>query len=205
MIIWGSRGITSTKGQGDCHCPACGAQSPYKQRSVRRFFTLYFIPLIPLESLGEYVECQNCKGTFNTEILDYDPEQEQREFQAQFHLGVKGVMIRMVLADGDIDDEEVSTVCRLYEQLTGTVLGAAQVHEEAKSIRESHVGTAQFLSSVAGQLNDPGKEIIVKAAYLVAAADGVFMQQERDMLGEIAGALNMTAAHFKGVIDNVSE
>ena len=39
-------------------------KSHYKHIKVTKFFTLYFIPLIPLGSAGEYVECQTCKGTF---------------------------------------------------------------------------------------------------------------------------------------------
>jgi zinc-ribbon family len=63
MIIWGSRGITSSLAKGFFHCPRCDQQRSYDHKKVRRFFTLFFIPLIPLESLGEYVECQFCKGT----------------------------------------------------------------------------------------------------------------------------------------------
>jgi len=204
MIIWGSRGITSTKDKGETHCPACQGAEPYQHKKVRRFFTLYFIPLIPLKTVSEYVECQSCKGTFNTEILNYDPEKEQREFAAEFHRGVKGIMVRMMLADGVIDDNEVQTVCRIYGDLTGSPLYAASVHEEAQQVREGNVEIGAFLAAIAGTINDHGKEMIVKAAYMVATADGEFQEEEKDMLGKIASALNMTSSHFRGVIDSMT-
>lgn len=64
MIIFGTRGITTTPEKGDFHCPSCDATQKYGLKRVRRFFTLYFIPLIPLNKLGEYVECVTCKDTY---------------------------------------------------------------------------------------------------------------------------------------------
>jgi tellurite resistance protein len=138
------------------------------------------------------------------EILDYDPEKDQQAIEAEFHRGVKGVMVRMMLADGVIDDEEVEQVRRIYGDLTGTQLSAASVHEEAKKVREGKVGIDAFLAAIAGAINDHGKEMIVKAAYLIAAADGEFQQEEKDMLGQVASALNMTSAHLSGVIESMN-
>ncbi len=70
LIIFGRRGVTGTKGQGTFQCPACQTDQPYAHKHVRRFFTLYFIPLIPLGTVGEYVECGRCKGTFKPAVLD---------------------------------------------------------------------------------------------------------------------------------------
>jgi hypothetical protein len=70
FIIWGTKGITTSKGSGRFGCPACGGERGYIHKQVRRFFTLYFIPLIPLQIVGTYVECQGCGGTFNDTVLD---------------------------------------------------------------------------------------------------------------------------------------
>ena len=51
-------------------CPQCGPGSTFKWRRIRRFFTLYFIPLIPLDKLGEYIECQGCNGTYDIQVLE---------------------------------------------------------------------------------------------------------------------------------------
>lgn len=69
LIIYGTRGIRYKHREGQFFCPACHAQQAYVHRRVRRFFTLYFIPLIPLTLANEYVECQRCTGTFKLEVL----------------------------------------------------------------------------------------------------------------------------------------
>jgi len=69
LIIFGSRSVTGSMGTGSFDCPRCGADRPYDHKRVRRFFTLYFIPLIPMETLGEYIECGGCGGTYKPEVL----------------------------------------------------------------------------------------------------------------------------------------
>ena len=75
IVIYGTRGITSRVGAGRFNCPRCG-ESPYAHSVVRRWFTLFFIPLIPLNVAGDYVECQRCFGTYGARVLTYDPAAE---------------------------------------------------------------------------------------------------------------------------------
>jgi hypothetical protein len=69
LIIFGRRAVTGSLGTGSFDCPRCGTTRLYEHKRVRRFFTLYFIPLIPLATLGEYVECEGCRGTYKMEVL----------------------------------------------------------------------------------------------------------------------------------------
>jgi hypothetical protein len=71
MIIWGSRSMTGTVQSGRFACPRCNGQSPFEEKRVRRWFTLYFLPVFPIGSSGYYVECQACRGTFKPEVLTY--------------------------------------------------------------------------------------------------------------------------------------
>ena len=70
FLIWGTKGITTTKGTGRFVCPVCAGDRSYIHKQVRRFFTLYFIPLIPLNIVGTYVECQTCRGAFQDSVLE---------------------------------------------------------------------------------------------------------------------------------------
>ena len=86
FIIFGTRGVKSTKEEGQFHCPQCNSSQHYRHRSVRRFFTLYFIPLIPLDKLGEYVECSSCRNTYIKRILEMSPVAE-RATGTSAHMG----------------------------------------------------------------------------------------------------------------------
>jgi hypothetical protein len=70
MIIFGSKGQQKEIAQGTFYCPKCNDIRPYKQKRASKYFTLYFIPLFETKNLGEFVECQACRTTFDPKILE---------------------------------------------------------------------------------------------------------------------------------------
>jgi tellurite resistance protein len=204
LIIFGTRGVTTSLATGQFHCPGCDKKRTYVHKRVRRFFTLYFIPIIPLDLIGEYVECQHCTDTYRPAVLDYDPVKSERSMEAEFHTAVKRVMVLMMLADGKIDDEEVETIRLVYGKLAKRELSKDDVSREVESSKADGRGLRQYLASVVGSLNDAGKEIVVKAAYFVAAADGNVSTEETNLLAELAGALEMSPSSFKAVMEKLT-
>jgi DnaJ-domain-containing protein 1 len=204
MIFFGTRGVRSNAGQGHFHCPSCRCQQPYKHKRVRRFFTLYFIPLIPLDSVGEYVECDTCSHTFEPEVLQYDPSAGQAEFEVQFHKAIKRVMVEMMMADGVMDEDETNTVRNVYGQIAGSELSEEGVRAEIALAKRENKGVDEVLTAFAGSLNDSGKEMVIRAAYLVAASDGEFQEEELELISRIATALDMTPAHLDGTLSEMA-
>ena len=117
LIIFGTRGITSTLKEGRFYCPSCGPDCAYNHKQVRRYFTLYFIPLIPLDQIGQYIECRRCAGTYKKDVLDYDPQAGQEEAEAQFRTVMRRVMVDMMMADGVLDQEELKTLAAIYQDV----------------------------------------------------------------------------------------
>lgn len=75
MIIWGSCGKEKTLARTDFFCPKCRGDTVGAHVRVSRYFTLYFIPLFPTSTLGEYIRCEDCQGEYNLSVLDLDREQ----------------------------------------------------------------------------------------------------------------------------------
>jgi len=69
MIIYGHRNKEIEQATGVFQCPSCGEQRAYKRIKVARYFTLFFIPLFPLGTVGEFVECQVCRRKYQADIL----------------------------------------------------------------------------------------------------------------------------------------
>lgn len=67
FIIFGISSKTKAKPAGQFHCPACDAERTYAELRRSRWFSLFFIPLIPLgsSSLGR-IRCTTCGS-------EYDP------------------------------------------------------------------------------------------------------------------------------------
>lgn len=200
FILFGTKGVTSTEGRGRFHCPQCGSEREYKNQQVRRYFTLFFIPVIPMDELGRYVECSSCAGTFKPEVLNYDPVAERKHFEAQFHAAVKVVMIHMLLADGRVEEAEIEAMGRILEGLTGAKPDAALLQQEVRSSAISARKPAEVAAEVAPMLNVQGRETVLRAAIMVADDDGQVARKELRLLGEIGRALELSGAHLKGLL-----
>lgn len=203
LIIFGSRGVTYSAGSGEFFCPGCQESRDYVHRRVRRFFTLYFVPLVPLDVLGEYVECQHCHDTYKLDILALGPAGSDRHVEAEFQTAVKRVMVLVMMADGHIDPQEIETIQLVLGKLVEREVTRAEVDREIERARTDALGIRAYVESVAPRLNDSGKETVVKAAYFVAAADGRIADEETALLAELATALEMSPARFKSIVDEL--
>ncbi len=69
MIIFGMGPRTKTTGTGTFFCPHCRVSRNYERKEGRNYFSLYFIPLIPLGKPQTFIECSTCHVTFAAEVL----------------------------------------------------------------------------------------------------------------------------------------
>lgn len=204
FIIFGTRGITSTKEQGQFHCPSCGPNSNYRLKSVRRFFTLYFIPIIPLDTLGQYVECGHCQGTFDQDVFQYKPAENQGlQLQMMFKIAMKQVMIGMLLADGVINDKQVAEIQKVFEELADVEVTERDLREEIAVIQRENSPSLELMASIASSLNDSGKEKVVRAAYRIAMADNVFADAESEFLSDLSAALDIGQDQLRRVMSEL--
>ncbi|MGC4013168.1 MAG: hypothetical protein QM755_01430 [Luteolibacter sp.] len=197
MIIFGTRGVTTTHEKGVFHCPACGPGSDFRWRRVRRFFTLYFIPIIPLDLVGEFIECGQCKRTYETRVLEYNPASEALKLQGHFHETLRQVMIASLPAPLRLERPALERVMELHESLGHPGVDIGRWERDAAAFSTSGANLFSSLKDLAGGISDHGRETLVEAGYAAAAA---FNHTENAHLGELAGALGMTPSHFHGLM-----
>ena len=95
LLIWGLRVFYHTVGQGTFHCRKCGGDRQYRRRAGRRFFTLFFIPVIPLNRTGEHVQCMTCKTRYVMDVLTLPTA---AQMQAALPAGMRAAATAMLLA-----------------------------------------------------------------------------------------------------------
>jgi tellurite resistance protein len=200
LIIFGTRGVTSDHAHGEFFCPRCTARQGYVHKRCRRFFTLYFIPLIPLNLVGEYIECQRCAGTYTLEVLQLDPEADAKRHQAEFHKAIRRVLVLISLADGRVDESELAAIGRVLGRFAGREVPRAEIEAELVEARASNGDVVAYCSGMKGYLNDNGRELVVRSAILVAVADGHFDDRERELVARIASALEVPSARLVALI-----
>ncbi len=201
MIIWGSRGLTSTIESHQFHCPQCGTNRSCNLKQVRNFFTLYFIPLIPLNVAGRFVECTSCGGTFAEETLSYDPEKDRQETQTQ----MLRVMVMAALADGEVDDSERAEIRKQYTEFAGLPIPQATLDSEIALAKSSGANLNQYVGSLARSLSPHGKALVVKLAFHTMVASGDLQPGHQEQLAKLATTLGIPQDQYRELIDQLSQ
>jgi hypothetical protein len=73
FFIAGLTTRTKTVDGGEFFCPNEQGTRRYRLLQLRRWFTLFFIPLIPLGQQGEWVECDGCGTTYDPGVVAQRP------------------------------------------------------------------------------------------------------------------------------------
>jgi uncharacterized tellurite resistance protein B-like protein len=204
MIIFGTRGVKSTIKSGNFNCPQCEQSTPYRHRKVRNFFTLYFIPLIPLNSAGEYVECGQCKGTFIPRVLTSNNSSNE-EFMAIYEKAIRHSMVKIMLADGVIDDNEKIIVRQIINKFGKNDLTEKQLDDYIVTVKNDNEDVTTYLKKIGSSLNEHGKEVIIKCAFSVAASDGNVDKSELELIQKMAVSMQMSLSHLKGIISEMTQ
>jgi tellurite resistance protein len=195
MLIWGWRTRLKKLGDGIFYSPAAGRDCSYRLVEARRWFTLFFIPLIPLKVLGTYVECQVTKTMYDPRILQ---RPTNSDFTAQLAAAVREVVVAVACADDVVTTEERQ---RAIETVGRNVPGYDERVLDGDLARADLAPLADRLAYLAGALDEHGKEQLLIAAANIMTADGSVDDRTRSAVRDIGERLGLSAAHVHGVID----
>jgi hypothetical protein len=110
MIIYGTRGRESLIGSGQFFCPQCQSQQSFGHKRISRYFALYFIPLFPISTVGEYIECGTCRGEFSMEVLNISASDIMvHKVRAELDSGMPLHMVQQKLLSGGIAADQAKT------------------------------------------------------------------------------------------------
>ena len=194
MIIWGWKTVFRVIGSGVFSCPTCGADRNYERRKAQRFFTLFFIPLIPLKVVGEFIRCTYCKNDFRESVL---ARPTAAQFTDLLQNTVRGVMVN-VLRRGGWDHPGARAIAVQEIVNAGAVgYGEPNLAQDMQVVPED---LSQMLAGLAGQLPEAGREALVTGAVRVAAADGPVQPAERAVIDTVGAGLGMSQAHVAGIV-----
>ena len=199
LIIFGLRIYFRTVGQGTFHCQRCGGDRQYRLRSGRKWIHLFFIPLIPLGQVGEFVQCDRCGTRYSTEVLAL-PTMSQ--MQAALPAGMRAAALTMLRAG---DPASSAARRRVAEAVGGAGLTGyddaaidADLDEDPQYSGGEPV--AARLDALSAQLAVPAREWFLAEVVRIGLADGALSDAERHAAREIAAHLGMTPAQAVGVI-----
>jgi len=158
--------------------------------------------LIPLDTYPPYVECKTCRATFVEGVLNSATDADIR---AEFETATLQILARMAWADGIIEPEEREEIFKVVNDICAREYSIADVNAAIDDAKDNQEDALAVATRVSGMLNDKGKEMIIAAVYSVAASDGDFADEEREMILEIGAGLGLRPAYIKGLMSELVE
>jgi zinc-ribbon family len=194
LIIFGLRVFYRTIAQGTFHCRRCGGDRQYRLRAGRRWFTLFFLPIIPLNSVGEHVQCTTCRTRYVTDVLQLPTTAQMQE---ALPAGMRAAVSAM-LRSGD-PSSPVSRQ-RAIEAVIACGVPAYDDTALAADLMQSFDAIRPALNQVGAQLTIQAREWYLAEVIRIARADGPLTETERQAAQAIGADLGMTQAQVVGVV-----
>ena len=194
LIIFGLRVFYRTIAQGTFHCRRCGGDREYRHRAGRRWFTLFFIPVIPLNSVGEHVRCTTCRTRYVTDVLN---QPTTAQMQAALPAGMRAAVAAMLRSG---DPSNPASRQRAIEVVIGS---GVRDYDEAMlnaDLMQPFEVIRPALNQVGAQLTIQAREWYLADVIRIAMADGPLTESERHAALAIGADLGMTQAQVVGVV-----
>jgi hypothetical protein len=203
MLIFGLRVCFRTVGHGMFHCQRCGGDREYRHRTGRRWFHIFYIPVIRLGKTGEHLQCLDCRGRYRTGVLAI-PTAAQME--VALPAGTLAAATCMLLAGNP-----GSRPAR--RRAVDSVRSAGRPAYDETALDEDLVRSAASggddlpaaLNTLAAHLAVPAREWFLANVVRIGLADGELSDEQRLAARHVAANLGLTAAHAYGVITMTEE
>jgi hypothetical protein len=194
LIIFGLRVFYRTIAQGTFHCRRCGGDRPYRRRAGRRWFTLFFLPVIPLSPVGEHVQCATCRTRYVTDVLSLPTT---AQMQAALPAGMRAAASAM-LRSGDPANPVARQ--RAIEAVVGAGMPGYGDAALDTDLTRPFEAIRPALNQVGAQLTFQAREWYLADVIRIGMADGPLTDGERQAALAIGLDLGMTHAQTIGVI-----
>lgn len=219
MLLIGTMDWASTRLKGMFLCPSCESTEQFRLRASRPFLTLYFIPVVPIGGLNEYVQCTRCRNAFETMVLsnrmlpsDSPPSVNIGSSMAsagQAEIGFAQDLLYtialMMVEDGQVTENEILVARRLYSNMAQENLSRDDLGRACSQVRLQRWNTQRYLSMSASRRSHDEKLMLVQAMFGVAGADGDISSGRLHSLAEAQAALQLDESEFQRAIDSTNQ
>lgn len=194
MIIFGIRVLFQVLRTGTFYCPSCREDSACEHRQGRRWFHIFWIPLLMVGHVGEpFVRCSTCRTDFRLAVLDQPNPADVRKWLDR---GTRALAVSLVSASADPLAAQSAAVHVLR---ASCAQGYSEQALERDRLALSALPAEDDFRRASQYLTDAGKEGVMREGLLVAHAAGRVTPQQSEILVRTAQALGLSQATVRGL------
>ncbi len=213
MII-GTLDWASTRLRGQFACPTCGTNERFRLRASRPFLTIYFIPVVPIGGLQEFVQCSACKDSFETNVLasrmlpdagGASGAGAEGDAGPTFESDLLKVISLMMIEDGHVTENEIRIARRLYENMAEQNLSREDLGRSCGQVKLLRLNVLSFLATASKRMDHQQKLLVVQAMFAIAGADGQVSPGRLRSLVQSQQVLGLEEREFQSAVEATAQ
>ena len=214
MILIGTMNWSSTRSRGMFQCPNCESKETFRYKSSRPFLTLYFIPVLPIGGIEEFVQCGRCKNAFDPAVLTNRITPSPTNVQSpsltearpdSFQRDLLTIIALIMIEDGQVTEQEIAVARTLYQNIAKSSITREELGRTCSQVRLKRVHLPSFLNSVVERRSHNEKLLLVQAMFGVAGADGSISHGRLAALMQSQSALQIDEAEFQRAVSDTTQ
>ncbi|MBG6133383.1 tellurite resistance protein [Aquimarina sp. EL_43] len=213
FIIFGTRGLKHTVSESPVlsnSCPNCN-NGNLVNKLYRRWFTLFFIPMIPLDVVDRFYQCDSCKSAYNENIKTIlqrsqdEINENQKRAKLVFAKALIASMTHMSIIDGDFAAEEEREIMDAIEGFLEMKEELMAIHQNIKATGNQDNQVFNFLNEARNELSSEALINILAQAAVVLLADGAIEKEEENLMKEYLIACGLPKEMYQTLIDKLMQ
>lgn len=210
MFIAGTFDWASTLEQGEFLCPKCGTNKTYQRKVARTFVTLYFVPVLPISGLHEFVICRGCRQRFDVAILaasrtaQVSSEPQAIRAVGSFDDELLRFMALMIVEDDFVTEAEIQMAQRIYQGMLMRELPRVELERACREVLNLRINTMRYIGAASQGMSHDQKIMAVQAMFAVAGAEGQISAKRLKSLMEAQHQLGLDDSAFQNAVKDAS-
>ena len=211
MIIFGTRTRISKSSVEDIldnACPKCGKSLCL--HDLKRWFTLYFIPVIPLSTIESFYQCEGCGSQYKQEIKDMlsknkkNSKKIEDEIKKVWAITLVACMTHMAKIDGTIAKEEKDHINKVIDKFPKM---KKELQDTFSKFSKGNKGkeVEQMLIKARQLLTAEGIMMLIGQVAKVLLADGRIDKKEEKLMKEYLLICGIPKDLFPQIIDKLKK
>lgn len=198
MLIIGEKQITKEVANGTFECPVCDSRQGYRHRQIKQYFSLFFIPLLPMNDSANYVICNHCLCCFDPRILT-EPAVYSDPIN---HRAMRRALCYLLAGYGDssVGRQQLSAIFQTYNGIT---LSPATVAQELQAITGGDSPTLPMLHKLSPQLSTHAKHQLLLACYQLCQGLTEMSFEDRVRINTLAAELELSIPEVNYLISTL--
>jgi tellurite resistance protein len=212
LIIFGTRGrITGTAPHETLKnaCPNCNSNLELKD--LKRWFTLFFIPIFPFDTIESFYQCTNCDSSYKRSAREallgnsQNKEEIEQEAKKLFGKTLIACMTHMAFIDGELSPLELEEIEKVKSSFSDFSAELEDVFTKVKTSSNPEEYVYTLLRQSSEELTSQAIMNIIGLSATVLLADGKIDKEEEKLLKEYLLVCGIPKDMYSTIIEKVQQ